>query len=77
MPGASGRDPNTGKEMPVQRIGYLYHAHGTAARDGLQPASGQNLRAGVRRESSALETNPFKEGVPGAPANPNAKPVGR
>lgn len=72
------RDPNSGKEMPVQRICYVYDAQGNRSAPivyNLLPGKTFEQVFGVK--SSALETNPFKEGVPGAPANPNAKPVGR
>jgi hypothetical protein len=70
------RNPHNGKEMPIQRICYVYDAQGNRSAPIVY-----NLLAGKTFEevfgikSSALETNPFKE--EGAPANPNAKPVGR
>ena len=69
------RDKDTGKEIPAQRILYVYDAQGNRSAPIVY-----NLLAGKTFEqvfgvkSSALEKNPFKEG---APANPNAKPVGR
>lgn len=72
------RDPNTGQEMPVQRICYVYDAQGNRSAPIVY-----NLLPGMKFEevfgvkSSALETNPFKESAPGSPANPNARPVGR
>ena len=72
------RDKDTGKEMPVQRICYLYDAHG-----GRSAPIVYNLLPGKKMEevfgvkSSALETNPFKEGAPASPANPNSRPVGK
>lgn len=69
------RDPNTGKEMPIQRICYVYDAQGNRSAPivyNLLPGKTFEQVFGVK--SSALETNPFQDG---APANPNAKPVGR
>jgi hypothetical protein len=69
------RDPNTGKEMPVQRICYVYDAEGNRSAPivyNLLP--GKTFEEVFGEKSSALETNPFRE--QGAPANPNAKPVG-
>ena len=72
------RDPNTGKEMPVQRICYLYDAQGNRSAPivyNLLPGKTMEQVFGVK--SSALETNPFKKGAADAPANPKAKPVGK
>ena len=72
------RDPNTGQEMPVQRICYVYDAQGNRSAPivyNLLPGKTFEEVFGVK--SSALETNPFKEDVPGGTANPNARPVGR
>ena len=72
------RDKNTGKEMPVQRICYLYDAQGNRSAPivyNLLPGKTMEQVFGVK--SSALETNPFKDGVPGGPANPKARPVGK
>ncbi|RPJ33791.1 MAG: hypothetical protein EHM17_09065 [Verrucomicrobiaceae bacterium] len=70
------RDPNTGKEMPVQRICYVYDPQGNRSAPivyNLLPGKTFEEVFGVK--SSALETNPFSEN-PG-PANPNARPLGR
>ena len=70
------KDPNTGKEMPVQRICYVYDAQGNRSAPivyNLLPGKTFEEVFGVK--SSALETNPFNEN-PG-PVNPNARPVGR
>jgi hypothetical protein len=70
------KDPNTGKEMPVQRICYVYDAQGNRSAPiiyNLLPGKTFEQVFGVK--SSALETNPFKE--KSGPANPNARPVGR
>lgn len=72
------KDPNTGQEMPVQRICYVYDAQGNRSAPivyNLLPGKTFEEVFGVK--SSALETNPFKEDVPGGTANPNARPVGR
>jgi hypothetical protein len=72
------RDPNTGAEMPVQRICYVYDAQGNRSAPvvyNLLPGKKMEDVFGVK--SSALEANPFKAGDPGAPANPNARPAGR
>lgn len=72
------RDKNSGKEMPVQRICYLYDAQGNRSAPyvyNLLPGKTFEQVFGVK--SSALEANPFKEGTPGGPANPNAKPLGK
>ncbi len=70
------KDPNTGKEMPVQRICYVYDAQGNRSAPivyNLLPGKKFEEVFGVK--SSALETNPFQEEA--GPANPNARPVGR
>lgn len=71
-------DPNTGKEMPVQRICYLYDGQGNRSAPivyNLLPP-GRNHKSleelfGVK--SSALDSNPFEDEV----ANPNARPLNR
>ncbi len=70
------KDPNTGKEMPVQRICYVYDAQGNRSAPiiyNLLPGKTFEQVFGVK--SSALETNPFKEKA--GLANPNARPAGR
>lgn len=70
------KDPNTGREMPVQRICYVYDAQGNRSAPivyNLLPGKTFEEVFGVK--SSALETNPFKESSPGNQANPNARPV--
>jgi hypothetical protein len=70
------RDPNTGKEMPVQRICYVYDNQGNRSAPivfNLLPGKTFEQVFGVK--SSALETNPFKEN--GGTVNPSARPVGR
>jgi len=71
-------DPNTGVEMPVQRVCYVYDAQGNRSAPivyNLLPGKTFEEVFGVK--SSALDVNPFKEDAGKAPANPNARPVGR
>jgi hypothetical protein len=71
-------DPNTGTEMPVQRVCYVYDAQGNRSAPivyNLLPGKTFEEVFGVK--SSALDVNPFKEDSGKAPANPNARPVGR
>jgi len=59
------KDPNTGKEMPVQIIRYLYDAEGKRSAPmvfNLLPGKTFEEVFGVK--SSALETNPFNDGNP-------------
>ncbi len=59
------KDPNTGKEMPVQRIRYVYDAQGNRSAPivyNLLPGKTFEQVFGVK--SSALETNPFQGGAP-------------
>jgi hypothetical protein len=70
------RDPNTGKEMPIQRICYVYDAQGNRSAPivyNLLPGKTFEEVFGIK--SSALETNPFRENS--GMANPNARPAGR
>lgn len=70
------RDPNTGKEMPIQKIRYIYDAQGNRSAPiiyNLLPGKKFEEVFGIK--SSALETNPFKE--KSGMANPNARPAGR
>ena len=72
------RDKDTGKEMPVQRICYLYDAQGNRSAPivyNLLPGKTMEQVFGVK--SSALDVNPFKKGAGDTPANPKAKPVGK
>jgi hypothetical protein len=72
------QDPNTGVEMPVQRVCYVYDAQGNRSAPivyNLLPGKTFEEVFGVK--SSALDVNPFKEESGKAPANPNARPVGR
>ena len=71
------KDPNNGKEMPIQVIRYLYDAKGNRSAPAVYNLlPGKTFEEVFGIKSSALETNPFQE-TPGAPANPNARPVGR
>jgi len=70
------KDPETGKEMPIQRVCYVYDAQGKRSAPivfNLLPGKTFEEVFGVK--SSALETNPFKDDA--GPVNPNARPVGR
>lgn len=70
------KDPNSGKEMPVQRICYVYDAQGNRSAPivyNLLPGKKFEEVFGVK--SSALETNPFQEDA--GTANPNARPLKR
>lgn len=72
------KDPNTGKEMPIQRVRYVYDGRGNRSAPivyNLLPGKTFEQAFGVK--SSALETNPFNENTPGNTSNPNARPVGR
>jgi len=69
------RDKDTGKEIPVQRILYVYDAQGNrSAPIVLNLLPGKTFEQVYGVKSSALEKDPFKEGTL---ANPNAKPVGK
>ena len=70
--------PNSGVEMPVQRVCYVYDAQGNRSAPivyNLLPGKTFEEVFGVK--SSALDVNPFKEESGKAPANPNARPVSR
>lgn len=72
------KDPNTGKEMPVQIIKYVFDAQGNRSAPivyNLLP--GKTFEQVFGLKSSALESNPFREGDSPQPANPNAKPLKR
>jgi hypothetical protein len=69
-------DPDTGREMPIQRVCYVYDSNGNRSAPivyNLLPGKTFDQVFGVK--SSALEKNPFKEET--SPVNPNARPVGR
>jgi hypothetical protein len=58
-------DPDTGKEMPIQRIRYVYDAQGNRSAPmvyNLLPGKTFEQVFGVK--SSALETNPFRNSEP-------------
>jgi hypothetical protein len=72
------KDPNTGEEMPVQTITYVYDAEGNRSAPIIfNHFPGKTFEQVFGVKSSALETNPFNENTPGALANPNARRVGR
>jgi hypothetical protein len=69
------RDLCAGREMPVQRICYVFDAQGNrSAPIVINLLPGKKFEDVFGIKSSALETNPFHEG---APANPNAAPLRR
>ncbi len=72
------KDPNTGLEMPIQRVRYVYDARGNRSAPivyNLLP--GKTFEQAFGMKSSALETNPFNANAPGNTINPNARPVDR
>ena len=70
-------DPNTGKEMPIQRIEYLYNAQGErSAPIVINLLPGKTFEQVFGEKSSALGANPFHEGGADV-ANPNARKVGK
>lgn len=71
------KDPNTGKEMPVQRICYVFDAQGNRSAPivyNLLP--GKKFEDIFGEKSTMPGANPFDDAPP-APANPNARPVSR
>jgi len=69
------RDKDTGKEIPAQRILYVYDAQGNrSAPIVLNLLAGKTFEQVYGVKSSALDHNPFQEGTP---ANPKARPVKR
>lgn len=71
------KDAN-GREMPVQRICYVYDAQGKRSAPivyNLLP--GKKFEEVFGEKSSALGANPFNGDAPGGVANPNARPIGR
>ena len=65
------RDPNTGKEMPVQRVCYIYDSQGNRSAPivyNLLPGKTMEEVFGVK--SSALESNPFQGDIPSGTADP-------
>lgn len=70
-------DPNTGKEMPIQRIEYLYNAQGErSAPIVINLLPGKTFEQVFGEKTSALDINPFHGKAPDV-ANPNARKVGR
>jgi hypothetical protein len=68
------KDPNTGKEMPVQRICYIYDAKGNRSAPivyNLLPGKTFEEVFGIK--SSALDHNPFGDSPSGDTANPNSR----
>lgn len=70
------RDKDTGKEMPVQRICYLFDPQGNRSAPivyNLLP--GKYFEEVFGMKSSALDRDPFKDPNAKTPANPAAKPL--
>ncbi len=56
-------NPNSGKEMPVQKLAYIYDAEGKrSAPIAYNYLPGKTFEQVFGVKSSALETNPFKNG---------------
>jgi len=70
------KDPNTGKEMPIQVISYAFNAQGErSAPQVVNLLPGKTFEQVFGVKSSALETNPFKnEQSGGGPIKPKAHP---
>jgi len=67
-------DPNSGKEMPVQRLLYTYDAQGNRSRPmSIVLIPGKKADEVYRMNPSALDHNPFNE-PKDPPAKPRAKP---
>jgi len=73
------KDPNTGKEMPVQIVQYVYDAQGNRSAPmifNLLP--GKTFEQVFGEKSSVRGADAFKNNsVPNALANPNARPLKR
>jgi len=69
---------DTGKELPVQRLIYIYDAQGNRGQPiALNLLPGKKFEDVFGEKSTALDVNPFDEGKAAKPANPNARGVGR
>ncbi len=73
------KDPNTGKEMPIQVISYAYNAQGErSAPQVVNLLPGKTFEQVFGMKSSALETNPFRNNPSGGvPVNPKSRPPKR
>lgn len=73
------KDPNTGKEMPVQIVKYVYDAQGNRSAPmvfNLLP--GKSFEQVFGEKSSVRGANAFKNNnAPGTPANSNDRPLKR
>lgn len=68
-------DPNTGKEMPVQRVLYTYDPQGNrSAPNVINLLPGKSFQEVFGEKSSEMGINPFRDELPGR-ANPNARPL--
>lgn len=66
-------DPETGKELPVQRTLYVYDAEGNrSAPMVFNMLPGRSYEELFGEKSSIYQKNPFNDREPG-PANPNAR----
>ncbi len=64
------RDPHTGKEMPVQRICYVFDSQGNrSAPIVINLLPGKKMEDVFGIKSSELEVNPFDSSLPGTPLN--------
>lgn len=69
---------DNGKELPVQRLIYIYDAQGNRSQPiALNLLPGKTFEEVYGAPGTALESNPFDDSAPLKPANPNAKGVGR
>lgn len=70
------KHPETGKEMPVRVVKYVYDAQGNrSAPMAFNLLPGKTFEEVFGVKSSALESNPFRDSS--APVNPEAKRVGQ
>lgn len=69
------KNPETGKEMPIQVVKYVYDAQGNrSAPMAFNLLPGKTFEEVFGVKSSALDANPFHD--PAGPVNPNARKVG-
>lgn len=72
------KDPNTGVEMPIQRICYVYDAQGNrSAPIVINLLPGKMFEEVFGEKSTAPGADPFNTSPKTLPVNPSAKPVGR
>lgn len=69
---------DNGKELPVQRLIYIYDAQGNRGQPiALNLLPGKKFEDVFGEKSTALDVNPFDDRKGAKPANPNARGVGR